>query len=409
MPSARAPHAGHYLLEIQRGEQAYPFTRAEITTADCKYTSRYVPGLAKARYILKVPAETEIRVISPALRRVKLRRVTRIGAALLARRQKDRALSISFGNGVRLIPLISGAGPEGKELRKALKLISNWGFTLTSDSLQSTPGLFEELDPPSTKVPTAAESSAAHPDFAIVLHLYYQQLWPEFEKKLLEISAPFHLIVTTTKHDSTFETAILATFPAAEIFVYENRGRDVGPFLQLLHEGHLDRFRLICKLHGKRSGESGPRALFGIVWRRANIADLIGSNETVNEILNRFATTRELAVVGSAHFRLPNQYIGEEAAWANNREMTLELAQRMGIPKPDFKLDFFAGTMFWIRQDALTPIRKLGLTINDFANETGAVDGELAHAVERIFGAGRLLQSHTAIPDKMKAKSHRLL
>ena len=145
MPSARAPHAGHYLLEIQRGEQAYPFTRAEITTADCKYTSRYVPGLAKARYILKVPAETEIRVISPALRRVKLRRVTRIGAALLARRQKDRALSISFGNGVRLIPLISGAGPKGKELRKALKLISNWGFTLTSDSLQSTPGLFEEI------------------------------------------------------------------------------------------------------------------------------------------------------------------------------------------------------------------------------------------------------------------------
>ena len=43
--------------------------------------------------------------------------------------------------------------------------------------------------------------------------------------------------------------------------------------------------------------------------------------------------------------------------------------------------------MFWIRQQALTLLRELNLTLADFPDENGAIDGQLEHALERVFGA----------------------
>ncbi len=182
-------------------------------------------------------------------------------------------------------------------------------------------------------------------------------------------------------------TCARPTFPSAEIHVYENRGRDIGPFIQLLYEGHLDAHPFLCKLHGKRSGTEGPRALFGEVWRRTNVADLIGSTDQVEKILDRFETTRHIGMIGSPRFRLPNEFIEHRSAWGDNRDATLAFASRMGLTPENFRLDFFAGTMFWIRQEALTPLRKLDLTLADFPDENGAMDGEFQHALERALGA----------------------
>jgi lipopolysaccharide biosynthesis protein len=73
-------------------------------------------------------------------------------------------------------------------------------------------------------------------------------------------------------------------------------------------------------------------------------------------------------------------------SWSVNRDLVLRLAEKMGLPAESFRLDFFGGTMFWVRPEALAPLRKLALC-EAFPDETGLLDGGLEHAVERLFGA----------------------
>ena len=58
----------------------------------------------------------------------------------------------------------------------------------------------------------------------------------------------------------------------------------------------------------------------------------------------------------------------------------------MGLAPENFRLDFFGGTMFWVRPEALRPLRDLRLACA-FPEEQGLLDGGLEHVTERLFGA----------------------
>ena len=69
--------------------------------------------------------------------------------------------------------------------------------------------------------------------------------------------------------------------------------------------------------------------------------------------------------------------------------MTLNIAERMGVPADKFQLDFFGGTMFWVRPEALKPLRDLHLAA-DMPPESGLIDGDLPHALERVLSTSVL-------------------
>ncbi len=50
-----------------------------------------------------------------------------------------------------------------------------------------------------------------------------------------------------------------------------------GPFLTLLESSRLDRYKYICKIHGKKSMDAGRKAYMGAIWRRRLLFDLIGA------------------------------------------------------------------------------------------------------------------------------------
>lgn len=379
---------GSYLIEIRRRETPLPFVRAHFAFHDGTEKTLFIPALPHTSYLLRTHADgLRMRFDAAEVESVTLRRVGVLTRKFMTRRRSDRRYAMTIADGTTFMPLLRREGRQGRELIRALRLIGNWGFGLMSDNLQRTPGLLAPRPDADARPARAVEGTKRPPRFAVALHLFYRDLWPEFECALRALDQPFHLIVTTTEKDPDFEARIRLSFPAAEIHVTENRGRDVGPFIQLLREGRLDAHPFVCKLHGKRSGAEGPRALFGEVWRRTNVADLIGSTRQVEKILDRFETAPHVGMIGSPRFRLPNEFIQHRSAWGENRDATLALAARMGIAPEDFRLDFFAGTMFWIRQEALAPLRKLDLALADFPDENGAMDGELQHALERALGA----------------------
>jgi Rhamnan synthesis protein F len=219
---------------------------------------------------------------------------------------------------------------------------------------------------------------------AVVVHIYYDDTWPDIAGALKRLSIPFDLIVTTVPGREHLIEAVRRDFPHADIETIENRGRDVRPFLALLERGRLDRYRYVCKVHGKKSTDGGRKSYMGAMWRRRLLFDLLAAPGLADSIVERFERDPLIGMIGPRAFRMPSELYSEDFAWSGNRLMVLELSARMGVPAERFRLDFFGGTMFWVRPEALKPLRDLRLS-SVFPEEQGQLDGGLEHATERLF------------------------
>jgi lipopolysaccharide biosynthesis protein len=228
---------------------------------------------------------------------------------------------------------------------------------------------------------------------AVVAHIYYEDTWPDIAGALRGLPVPFDLIVTTVAGREGLIESIRRSYPRAEIEIMENRGRDIGPFLVLLERGRLDGYRYICKIHGKKSIDGGRKTYMGEMWRRRLLFDLLGAPGAASAAVDMFERNASIGMIGSRVFRLPNASYPEDLSWSANRSMTLKIAERMGVPADKFELDFFGGTMFWVRPEALKPLRDLRLAA-EMPYESGLVDGDLPHALERVLPTSVLMAGY---------------
>lgn len=381
MGEIRIHAPGRYIVEFCPTERWMPFLRLDVRRPGHADRIVYVPVTTRTSYLLTSSEGGLVLqfdrgdVVAASVRPLTIGDI----GALLRRRRRHKRFQLPLGGGLVLQPLLPG--PQGHELARALGSLAGWGFGTASDNLQKT--LARHFDGAPAEAP--GRRPAVEPKIAVALHLHYPDLWSEFEALLEATGRQFQLFLTLTRPDTALAQRVQARFPGAEITVYENRGRDVGPFIQLLREGKFDPFDLICKLHGKKSGQSGPRMVLGEIWRQASAFDLIGSRGVVDRIIANFERSPDTQMIGSRRFRLPNEWKGEKAAWGENRAMALNLLEAMGMPSSS-RLDFFAGTMFWVRRGALEPLRRLDLPLAAFPEEAGQQDGTLQHALERVLG-----------------------
>jgi Rhamnan synthesis protein F len=228
---------------------------------------------------------------------------------------------------------------------------------------------------------------------AIVAHIYYEDTWPDIAGAIRGLTIPFDLIVTTVAGREPLIKSIRSTHPWAEIEIVENRGRDIGPFLTLLERGRLDGYRYVCKIHGKKSIDGGRKTYTGEMWRRRLLFDLLGGPGAANAAIGMFERDPSIGMIGARVFRLPKSGYPEGLSWSANRRMTLKIAERLGVPAAKFQLDFFGGTMFWVRPEALKPLRDLRLAA-DMPYESGLIDGDLPHALERVLPTSVLVAGY---------------
>ncbi len=228
--------------------------------------------------------------------------------------------------------------------------------------------------------------------------MYYMEVLDEIAALITSRRQQMDAIVTIPIEHANWRDRITRVIPGVRVMAYENMGRDVRPFLKVLEDGHLDAYDVICKIHGKRSRDDGRAQFFGDLWRRRSFYDLLGNQAALDRILELFAHDPTIGMIGPAAYRCPGPIFGEAVGWSANRKRVLDLAARMGISPSNHRLDFFAGTMFWVRRDALAPLRRLALADSFFDSESGLLDGGPEHAIERIFGtavvaAGMRLQN----------------
>lgn len=294
--------------------------------------------------------------------------------------------------------------------KDAYKLISEYGldyfcFRLKKHFMNSNIRTdYEDLvqmEPDTFSVDPLNFEFAEKPMIAVVIHVYYIDLFDEICSFLKNIPIKHTLLISICKEE---DKAIIAEqiekLPLVEdavIKVVENRGRDMAPMI-VDFGPFIKSFDYICHIHSKKSTHMGS----DLGWRQYLYEMLLGSEERVKAILAAFQTNKSVGMIYPESYEGVN-YLGHTWLW--NRDIASILLAKLGLRfDPEEYLDFPAGSMFWARKDALEPLLELDLNRQDFPEEAGQLDGALQHALERclaIAGSKNGL-SYLVIQDRTK-------
>ena len=233
----------------------------------------------------------------------------------------------------------------------------------------------------SVAVPFSFSPVPAPPRLAVIVHMYYEHMTPEFQRYFRNIPFPFDVYIST---DTPAKKSIIERFlqdwkvGEVDVRVTENRGRDIAPKLIGFSDVY-DKYDFALHLHSKWSDHAGVLAN----WRGYLLETLIGSKEIVYSVFEAFGRTPDLGFVAAQHFEPVRHWIN----WGGDFKMAKALGKRMGLNLTSDKkvLDFPSGSMFWARTAALKPLLDLNLTFDDFAEERNQIDKTLAHAIERLY------------------------
>lgn len=254
---------------------------------------------------------------------------------------------------------------------------------MIDDPLSALLGIAKKVENVVT-LPYAKPKPISDQKIAVAVHVYYPDLWLDIARRLKGLSTPFDLFVTTTpEHANAVTSAVRSDFPVARIDIQPNLGMDVVPFLRLVpalvDEGYL----LVCKLHTKK-GEDEQ----GGLWRRALMDSLIGNTSTFVHITAAFAREPSLQMAGPASLYLSARKLMLE----NDAPLEALFRHLEGRSLPDVDWGFFSGTMFWVRPTLLEKLSRHVVQNLDQIETGYKKDGQLVHAIERLFGLLPALQ-----------------
>jgi lipopolysaccharide biosynthesis protein len=215
---------------------------------------------------------------------------------------------------------------------------------------------------------------------AIILHLYYQDLWEEFKERISPIlSDRIHLYVTVHDKQTQYYEDIVNI--STKVFVVENRGLDVAPFIYCYNEIKDKGYHNYLKLHSKKSTHTPG---IGDVWRRSLYYPLVNNYKVLQEQVQQDNAPWMIGVQNHYYDMLiePRDHPNKLAAKPY-------LDQACKILEVSDEGCFFAGTMFILSHTYLELLfAKVELPIFYKMFEEGYTRDSLAHGMERVLGYG---------------------
>jgi lipopolysaccharide biosynthesis protein len=221
----------------------------------------------------------------------------------------------------------------------------------------------------------------ANAEVNVVIHAWYPDVLGELLGSL-EPGCTWRLLVTTgAAAQREVANQLAASGHHHELLVCENRGRDILPFLIAAARLRDEGCTFVLKLHTKRS----PHRADGAAWRQ-HLVDGVLPRGQLASITNRFAADIRLGILAPAgHLHRLEDHLG------GNGHILDYGRRRVGLRSEIMQeASFIAGSMFWARIDALAPILDAGFMPGEFDEESGQLDGTLAHAIERLFAVSAI-------------------
>ena len=222
---------------------------------------------------------------------------------------------------------------------------------------------------------------------AIHIHAYYEDLLSKIIKKLNKMPIKYDLYISTTskdKKDSIEKCLQKSNANEYEIKIYENKGRDVYPFISQM-KSHYKNYKYICHLHTKKSAH---KTNLGSNWSEYLYNNLIGNKKTMLDILYDFEQYDKLGFVfpesyyeiiyGYSDFYNLNFFLHAK----NKNNINFLLKRIFHKFKAGVKLVFPVGNMFWAKTKSIYQIFNIRLK---YPKELGQTNETIMHAIERIW------------------------
>ena len=222
---------------------------------------------------------------------------------------------------------------------------------------------------------------------ALQIHVYYEDLFLEIIDKINVIPFKYDLFISTISVEKkTFIEKCLfnSTANKYEIEIFDNKGRDVFPFIKQMKR-KFKKYKYICHIHTKKSVH---KLFLGTYWREYIYENLIGNKEIISEILYDFEKNEKLGFIfPEAYYDLIKGIKDFENTnlalhFQNKKDMNFILKRIFGEFKVDEKLVFPVGNMFWAKTKAIYQIFKVKLKYPKEANQDNKT---IMHAIERIW------------------------
>jgi len=222
---------------------------------------------------------------------------------------------------------------------------------------------------------------------AIHIHAYYEDLFKEIINKINFIPLKYDLFISTISEEkkSFIKKCLLnSNANSYEIKIFENKGRDVLPFIKQM-KNKFKKYKYICHIHTKKSVH---KVSLGKNWREYIYHNLIGNKMIISEILCDFEKNEKLGFIFPEVYYdiIKGIYDFENTNFGlhiiNKRYMNYILQKIFGKFKIDQKLVFPVGNMFWAKTKAIYQIFNFNFK---FPKELEQNNETIMHAIERIW------------------------
>jgi len=249
----------------------------------------------------------------------------------------------------------------------------------------------QRYSPSSSVIKFSNANSREFKASAAFIHCYYIDIAEVLIQKCLALNLPVYAAFV---EGTNFQNIIEKFGDLIKFKIFPNRGRDIAPFVRGF-SSEIREYEFALHLHTKRSLHYGTARSD---WMGYCVESLLENTAKIQDLFHRH---KDISII----FPEPPDFLKAQMNWGHNFNRVKALMEMLGhkLSVTD-RLDFPAGSMFWFRTEDLRPIFDLKISTYLFECENGQVDGTLAHAYERLFGAYVLSTGKKMLPIR-KAQS----